>query len=366
MCNNNMSYLQFNSNDFTNFINFVKSMNVKNSKTAVLHVENNLLVCRAVDDSSSIIEFDVELCGTENIITEPISVSIEDLSVLVKSAFDGDKFSIRKCFGQYEFNVIGNGWIPFKVYPVDLSKYEIDGSECEIGTVNSIKLRNSIQTVLGYMQDYVYARDKYLQFNENFMVVTSRLASVVTKDSFVNMTIRRDIAVMLKSLLKDDFTLTVKRITSDIERLLFYGDKFRLCVIADNLDSSGIEYNDNLKDFITVNCEELYKLVLFSEEYTASKHIIGISVKDSKLNVSIKNILASNHNSVIKSSVVGDVKDTSNELEISSCNLFKALKLFQDKHTKNINIYTGDDIVNDYNSIVIFDENTQATVNINN
>lgn len=361
---NNISYLCFNGNDFTNFIAFVKSMNTRNSKTAVLHIEDGKLVCRAIDDLSAIIEFYVELYDHENQITEPISVSITDLSALIKSAYS-NKFTIRKCFGQFEFNIVGNGWMPFKASDGDLSKFVIDGVESDVGNINSTKLKNAIQSVLGYTQDYTYVRDKYIQFNNNQMVVTSRLASVVTSDTFVEMTIRRDVAAMLKSLLKDEFTLEIKRVDSAIERLLFCGEKFKLCVVADSVESNNITYNNNLNEYITVDCDELYKLVLFSEEYSVSKHIIGMSIKDTKLNVSIKNVLAAKHSSVITSTVTGDVKDTSKEAEISSHNLLKALKLFQDKRSRNVNIYINDGILNEQNSIIMFDNNTQAIINVN-
>ena len=59
------------------------------------------------------------------------------------------------------------------------------------------------------------------------MTVTSRLSSVVIKDDFVNMVLHRDDAGLLKLLLKDNFDLCVKRIVSDVERLLFIGNKFK-------------------------------------------------------------------------------------------------------------------------------------------
>ena len=62
--------IQFNGSDFTSFINFVKSMNSKDkskySRLVLLHVENDKLVCRAIDDNSNYIEYYVELFHTEN------------------------------------------------------------------------------------------------------------------------------------------------------------------------------------------------------------------------------------------------------------------------------------------------------------
>lgn len=364
-----ITYLQFNGKDFTDFIMFVKSMNsrdkTKYSRVAVLSIEDGKLVCRANDDSNNIIEYCVELYESENQISEPIAASITDLTALVKSACD-DKFTIRKCHGQYEFNVIGGGWMPFKTTEADLSKYSITGDETEIGTVNSIKLRNAITSVLGYTQEYTYARDKYIQFSKTQMVVTSRLSSVITSDTFVEMTLHRDDATMLRFLLKDNFDLSVSKVTGAITRMLFCGPKFKFSTIESGVDVSGINYNNDIKNYLIIDCDELYRLAIFSEEYSASKHIIGMSVKQGKLNISIKNVLAAKHVSSVQSTPVGDVEDTSEEAEVPSHNLLKALKLFQDKHSRCVNIYISDKMLNEQNSIMLFDDNTQAIINIYN
>lgn len=362
-----ISYLKFNGIDFTNFVNFVKSMNfrdkVKNSKSVVLHVEDNKLVCRAIDDNKHIIEYYVDLLEFDNIISEPIALSITDLYVLVKSANNENKFTIRKNFGQYEFNIIGDGWIPFNVCDADINKYAVEGDKTDIGEINSAKLRNVISFVLGYTQDYTYNQDKYIRFKKDQMNVTSRLSSVITSDWFVEMTLHRDDAALLKSLLKDDFTLNIVKVVSSIERLVFIGQKFKLAIVASETEDPNIT-TYTINDFITIDCDELYKLAMFSEEYSASKHLLGLSIKNGTLNVNIKNILASRYNSTVSSVVTGDVKDTSIEAEISSRNLLKVLKLFQDKRSRNINIYINDDMLNTQNCIVIFDKNTQAITNI--
>ena len=174
-----VTYLQFNGKDFTDFITFVKSMNsrdkTKYARVAVLNVEDGKLVCRANDDSNHKIEYSVELYETDDTIMESIAASITDLVALVKSAYS-EKFTIRKCHGQFEFNVIGGGWMPFKTSDADITKYTISGEESEIGKINSAKLRNAISSVLGYTQEYTYARDKYIQFSKTQMAVTSRLS----------------------------------------------------------------------------------------------------------------------------------------------------------------------------------------------
>jgi hypothetical protein len=363
-------YLKFNGNDFTNFILFVKSMNtrdkVKGSRIATLSVEDSKLVCRAVDDVSNIIEYNVELYDTSDQINEVIAAPVTDLYALIKST-DNDKFTIRKSYNQYEFNVIGNGWIPFRSVDVDINKYKVDGIQTELGTINSVKLRNAISSVLGYTQEYTYARDKYIQFSKTQMVVTSRLSSVIMSDDFVEMTLHRDDASMLRLLLKDNFDLRICKIESSIaEKLLFVGPNFKFTVIAAGIDSNNLEYNNNLNNYLSINGDELFKLTMFSEEYSASKHIIGMSIKNGKLNVSIKNVLAAKHSSIVKSTPVGDVQDTSSEAEVSSHNLLKALKLFQDKRSRDINIYISDEMLSNQNSIILFDSNTQAIINIYN
>ena len=364
-----ITYLQFNGREFTDFITFVKSMNSRDKskylRVIVLNVENGKLVCRANDDSNNMIEYIVELYESDNMIMESIAASVTDLSALVKSAYN-DKFTIRKCHGQFEFNVIGDGWMPFKTVDADITKYIISGDESEIGKMNSSKLRNAISSVLGYTQEYTYARDKYIQFSKTQMVVTSRLSSVVMKDEFVDVTLHRDDALMLKSLLKDNFELAISRLSGAVSRILFCGKKFKFSTIESGIENSNIKYIENINDYITVNCDELYKLVLFSEEYSASKHIVGMSIKDGRLNISIKNVLAAKHNSTVQSIVVGDVKDTSNEAEVPSHNLLKAIKLFQDKHSREINIYISDEMLSEQNNIILFDTNTQAIINICN
>ena len=364
-----VTYLQFNGKDFTDFITFVKSMNsrdkTKYARLAVLNVENGKLVCRANDDSNNMIEYNVELYETDNMIMESIAASITDLVALVKSAYN-EKFTIRKCHGQFEFNVIGGGWMPFKTSEADITRYSISGEESEIGKINSVKLRNAISSVLGYTQEYTYARDKYIQFSKTQMAVTSRLSSVVMKDNFVEMTLHRDDATMLRSLLKDNFDLTVSKLSGAVGRMLFSGPKFKFSTIESGIDTGVVTFIDNINDYITIDGDELYRLALFSEEYSASKHIVGMSIKDGKLNISIKNVLAAKHNSTVQSTAVGDVKDTFKEADVPSHNLLKALKLFQDKHSRDINIYISDKMLNEQNNIILFDNNTQAIINIYN
>jgi hypothetical protein len=364
-----ITYLQFNGKDFTDFITFVKSMNsrdkTKYARVAVLNVEDGKLVCRANDDSNNMIEYNVELYETDNMIMESIAASVTDLVALVKSSYS-EKFTIRKCHGQFEFNVIGGGWMPFKTSDTDITKYTISGDESEIGKINSAKLRNAISSVLGYTQEYTYARDKYIQFSKTQMAVTSRLSSVVMRDDFVEMTLHRDDATMLRSLLKDNFDLAVSKLSGAVGRMLFTGPKFKFSTIETGIETSQVKYIDNINNYITVDGDELYKLVSFSEEYSASKHIVGMSVKDGKLNISIKNVLAAKHNSTVRSTAVGDVEDMSKEADVPSHNLLKALKLFQDKHSREINIYISDKMLSEQNNIIIFDNNTQAIINIYN
>lgn len=361
--------LCFNGDDFTNFVSFVKSMSTRDKakgiRAVVLHVENNSLVCRAVDDTSDYIEYNVELYKTDNQIEEPFAVSVTDLAALVKCS-SGDKFSIRKSYNQFEFNVIGNGWLPFKVVEADLSKYIVNGVESNIGAIESAKLRNAISSVLGYTQEYTYARDKYIQFTKSQMLVTSRLSSVVIKDSFVEMTLHRDCAAMLKTLLKDDFELKINKVESAVEMLSFIGPKFKFTVIASGIESPDVKYIDDINDYLSVDCNELYKLAIFSEEYPASKHIIGIKIKDKQCQVNVKNVLAAKHVSTIKSEGHGNVVDTFTEAEIPAHNLLKALKLFQDKRSRDVNIYITDEMLKSQNSVILFDDNTQAIINIYN
>lgn len=365
----NIEYLSFNGKEFTEFINFVKLMNnrdkSKYARVVILSIKENNIICYAIDDTSNIIEYAIEKYNIANEIKDNIAIPITDLVALVKSAFD-DKFIIRKIHNQFEFKVIGGGWIPFKTTDADFTNIIINGNETDIGVVNSVKLRNAIIYALGYTQEYTYARDKYIQFTKSQMTVTSRLSGVVTSDEFVEMTLHRDDAAMLKSLLKDNFNLIVKHIDGPISRMLFIGPKFKFSTIEAGIESSNITYLNDLTDYISIECDELYKLAIFSEEYSVSKHIIGLSIKNSKLNVSIKNVLAAKHCSTVQSNIIGDVKDTKNEAEVSSHALLKALKVFQDKKDRLINIYITDKMLNEQNSILIFDENTQAIINIYN
>lgn len=367
---NSYKYLCFNGVDFTNFVLFVKSMNMKDkskcAKNILLHVENDKLVCRAVDDSSNYIEYYVDLINDipYSVIDDYIVASIGDLATLIKCS-NSNRFVIRKQHNNCEFNVIGNGWLPFKILDADKSRFTIEGDESDLGVVNSAKLRNAISAVLGYTQEYTHARDKYIQFSKSQMVVTSRLSSVVMFDDFIDMTLHRDDAAMLRSLLKDNFDLVVHKISSSVDRLVFIGPKFKLSTIAVGVEQFNTNYIADIKDYVTVDCDELYKIVTVAEEYSASKRIVGLSIKNGKLQTNVKNNLAARHVSVMESTTIGDVKDTTKEADVPAHNLLKTLKLFQDKHTKNINIYITDDLTNS-NYIIIFDNNTQSIINICN
>lgn len=354
----------FNSADFTNFITFVKSMNNKDkskySKVVLLHVENSILVCRAIDDVGNYIEYYVDLYSTTDIISEFIAVSINDIATLIKSS-SGDKITIRKCFNQYELSLIGDGWLPFNTSDIDLDKFKLSGNETTIGNVNSVKLRDAINSVLGYTQEYTYVRDKYIVFNKNQMLVTSRSSSVITSGKFVDMILLRDDAARIKLLLKDNYDLTISKVEDVVEKLSFTGPKFKFVIRASGIDVADVKYIDNIDGYVTVNSDELFKLVSTAEEYSASKHTVGLIIKNGKLMVSIKNTLAANHISTIDSKQIGSVEDTK-EAIISNRNLLKTLKLFQDKHSREISVYFNNDMLDNQNCIILFDNNTQAII----
>ena len=64
--------------------------------------------------------------------------------------------------------------------------------------------------------------------------------------------------------------------------------------------------------------------------------------------------------------MIGNIPDMKLEAEVSTHNLLKALKLFQDKHSRDININLSDEMLTGQNCIIFFDSNTQAIVNIYN
>lgn len=358
---NEIQNLYFSGEDFTTFLMFVKSMSSsKGSRTALLHVKDGKLICKSVDSNrSNYIEYAVDLYNDDNFIEEPIAVSVNDLTALVKCA-NSNRFAIRKNISQYEFNIIGGGWLPFKTVEVDLSSYEFNGSISEIGKVNSIKFKNAISSVLSYTQDYSYVRDKYIQFSKNQMTVTSRRSGVVTTGEFADLTLHRDDAAMLKNLLKSDFELLISSVVSDAERILFTGPKFKYAIMAAEVDSAAIQYRTDLNNYIKVSCDDLYKICVFAEEYSSSKHILDLSIKDEMFRVSVKNVLAAKHVSTLNTKRVGVLTNTDSIIEVSSNTLLKALRLFQEKKTSDINIYITDE--NGY--IIIFDDTTQAIIDV--
>lgn len=364
---NAATYLNFSASEFANVISFIKSMGSKRLPL-LMHVEDGELVCRASDDSSNyFIEYHVSLHGDNNTITEQIAVPINDLISLTKYPCDNDVISIRKNFNQYEMNVIGGGWLPFKNVEFDDSKFKLNGTETDIGTINSTKLKNAITYALGYTQEYTYARDMYITFTKSKMSATYRNSSFTTVGEFVDMVLHREVAVMLKALLRTNFDLRVVSIKDNlVERTAFIGNKFRFTVTTSDVTDISNPYINDVSNYITIDCDTLYKLAVFSEEYSASKHILGIAVKDGKLNVSLKNVLAAKHLSVVDATVVGNVDNMTAEAEVPSHGLLKALKLFQEKHSENINIYITDKMVLEQNSFIIFDSDTQATINIYN
>ena len=364
--NNDTTYLSFNAVDFANVISFVKSMGSKRT-ILLMQIEDGDLVCRACDDTNNyFIEYHVDLCDEQNDITEQIAIPVTDLIALTKYPCQNDKIVIRKQFNSFEMNVIGDGWLPFRTVEFNSNKFQFNQDETEIGEINSIKLKNVITYALSYTQEYTYPRDMYITFTKSKMTATFRQSSFTTIGNFVDMTLHRDVAIMLKTLLKSNFDLKIKSIKDNlVERTVFEGPKFKLIVTTSSIDNNiNNEYIDNITDYITIDCDTLYKLAVFSEEYSASKHIIGLRIKDGKLNVSLKNILAAKHTSTIDAITVGNIKNMDKEVEVPSHGLLKALKLFQEKHSENINIYITDNIVNNQHSFIIFDDDTQATINI--
>ena len=363
--NENQSRLYFSGIDFANFISFVKSTfqtKSTNAKIAILHVEGEDLVCRAIDDMLNYIEYKVHLFALTNLIEEPVGVYIDDMAVLIKAA-SGSNFTIRKQSGQYEFSVVGDGWQPFKTAEVNLESIIPSGDISNLGEVNSLKLKNVINMVLNYTMDSVYSQDKYIRFSDTKMYATSRLSGVLAQGEFLNMVVHRNTLNMLKFLIRSEYALLVKTLNSDVDRLIFEGDCFKLVVIQSDVSAEQTDVLD-IKDFIAVNYSELSKLVALSQEYSASKHSTGLQVKNGMLEVTVNNILYQRHGSIIQSFVVGNLKDTTARVDISSNNLMKALKLFQDKKPKNINIYISDDLSDKQDCIVLFDDSTQAFVNI--
>lgn len=365
----NEELICFSGVDFTNFIMFVKSMSSKDRdksvKLALLQVKEGSLICKSRDCSSNLIEYKVDLYDGSTCLEDSFAVSINDMAALIKCA-NGNVFKIRKSFGQYEFNIIGDGWLPFKTAEADESKFMIFGNEVQLGSINSTKLKNNISFILGYTQECTYARDKYIRFNSNSMVATSRLSSVIVNDSFPEMTLHRDDAAMLKNLLKDNFDLKVFKVEDSVERIKFSGQKFNLTIVAANVETVSSSSISDISGYITVECDDLYKLTSFAEEYSSSKHIIGMSIKDNSLNISIKNVLAAKHNSKLNAQFTGVVENTTNEAGVPTHNLLKALRLFQDKHSRSINIYITNKLLNEQNCIILFDDNTQAKINIYN
>lgn len=359
--------LYFSGEDFTTFLMFAKSMsNSKGSRIALLHVENGKLVCKSVDSNrSNYIEYSAELYNDDNIIEEPIAISINDLTALVKCA-NSNRFAIRKNISQYEFNIIGGGWLPFKTVEVNLSNYDFNGEATEIGKVSSTKFRNAISSVLSYTQDYNYARDKYIQFSKDQMTVTSRRSGVVTTGEFADITLHRDDAAMLKTLLKNEFELVISSVTSEAERILFTGHKFKYAIMAAEVDSANIKYRTDLTDYIKVSCDDLYKICVFAEEYSSSKHILDLSIKYGLFRVSVKNVLAAKHVSTLQTKRVGDVQDTSQSIEVASGVLLKTLKMFQEKRADEVNIYITDNCSLECGYIIVFDETTQAIIDVCN
>lgn len=363
--NENQSRLYFSGTDFANFISFVKSTfqtKSANAKIAVLHAEGEDLVCRAVDDMLNYIEYRVHLFALTNLIEEPVGVYIEDMAVLIKAA-SGSNFTIRKQGGQYEFSIVGDGWQPFKTAEVSLDAIIPRGDVSDLGGVSSLKLKNVINMILNYTMDSIYAKDKYIRFSDTKMYATSRLSGVLAQGEFLNMVVHRNTLNMLKSLIRSDYTIAVRTLNSDVDRLIFDGEGFRLVVTQSDVSAEQIDALD-IKDFITVNYSELCKLVALSQEYSASKHSTGLQVKKGMLEVTVNSILFQRQSSVIQSFVIGNLKDTTARVDVSSNNLMKALKLFQDKKPKNINIYISDELSDKQDCIVLFDDSIQAFVNI--
>lgn len=366
----NIQTLSFNASEFSTAISFAKLMtskgSSKNQRSIILHVEDNKLVCRSHDDTGSCsIEYYVSLCEDENNISNYIAASINDLSALTKYSND-DKLTIKKCLNQYEISVIGGGWLPFNVSDFSYSKTNDECDKVSIGEINSVYLKNVISCMLNYTQEYTYSRDKYIKFTDSECMATSRKSGVIISGKFINITLHRDVAALLKFLLKENENIKVVKYTPDdgIERTEFIGEKFKFTTISSDVQDVKINVK-NSDEYVVVNCSELLKLATFSEEYSASKHLLGFSIKNKKLNVSVKNNITARHTSVLNSTVVGNT-DSCKEIEVPSHGLIKALKVFQDKHVENINIYINEGSLCKNDEMVIFEGNTKTIINIYN
>lgn len=365
----NVTYLQFNGKEFTEFVNNAKillSKGKNKNNIVTLSVENDSLICRVMDEVSSILEYNIELYPVEgDMIYETINASLTDLAALIKNT-EGSKFTIRKYHGQYEFNIIGSGWMPFKTTSQNIKNFCIEDNGEFIGCIDAIQLKTAISCILNYTQEYTYARDRYIQFTKTQMTATSRLSSVVIRGEFADMVLHRDNAVVIRSVFKDTGDVKISRVKGQVDRLLFSTPKYKFSMIESEVNNNLVTYFEKIIDYVAVNCNELYKLVMFSEEYSASKHVVGLTIKDGALNVSVKNVLTAKHTSKLLSEVVGSIQDMNTEAEVSSHNLVKALKLFQDKHVNRVNIYLSDKLLNEQDIIVLFDDNMQAVINISN
>ena len=197
------------------------------------------------------------------------------------------------------------------------------------------------------------------------MTVTSRRSGVVSAGEFADVTLHRDDAAMLKTLLKSEFNLLIESVVSNGEqRVLFTGPKFKYAIMASEVDSVDIKYRTDLNNYVKINCEDLYKICVFSEEYSSSKHILDLSIKDGLFRVSVKNVLAAKHVSTLRTKRVGNIQDTAHNTEVSSSVLLKTLKMFKEKHTDEVNIYITDNCSLECGYIVIFDESTQAIIDV--
>jgi hypothetical protein len=88
--------------------------------------------------------------------------------------------------------------------------------------------------------------------------------------------------------------------------------------MAAEVDSANNKYRTDLTDYIKVSCDDLYKICVFAEEYSSSKHILDLSIKDGLFRVSVKNVLAAKHVSTLQTKRVGNIQDTSQSVEVAS------------------------------------------------
>lgn len=358
-----MESLVFDSHEFKKFLNFAKlftmySLHDSTSRSVSLSVEDSKLVCRATDGNSEYVEFFLDIKNKGPYIQETLILSLDSLLSLSKVAPVNNLMCIRNLEGTYQFEILGDGWFDLQIQQCDIHDFKCDESEEELGEVLSSPFKRALSDFIPYIQGGQTINDTCIIFNEHLGVVSSLYSGAMIKGDFAPCVLQKKEALLLKTILPDDDSITVSTsVGSGTEHLVFSTNQFKLYILTLDLELGSFDFTD-YESYLSVDYNNLMQLAIFSNEDVSTKRALQMSFNEnSGFKVLVRGNKMTSQGSTISSRVVGSVESFSNII-VSSEALIKNLRIFSSCKGKTINIVVEGD------NLIMFDSNTQAICNL--